>query len=119
MTSAAPRRTPDQILQECLVCYGRGTGKVPTRQDALDDLVGFFQARFVRAVRNDPLRFSDADPAHVLEKLFVLRTSEAIGRLAALEATRRGAVSIGLADIATARTSVINANSPNPGDWCN
>ena len=117
--SAAPARTPDQILQECLVCYGRGTGSVPTRQDALDDLVRFFQMRFARAVRNDPLRFSDADPPHILEKLFVLRCSEAIGRIAALEANKRGAVSIGVADIQAARTSVINTNSPNPGDWCN
>jgi len=119
MTSAAPKRTPDQILQECLVCYGRGTGSVPTRQNALDNLVAFFQSRFVKAVTNDPLRFSDADHAHVLERMFVLRCSEAIGRLAALKATQRGAVSIGLADIQTARNDVINANSPLPGDWCN
>ena len=93
MTSKAA--TPEQIVSLCLVWYGRGTGGVPSRQDAVDDLVQFFKAKFVNALRNDPLRWTDADDAHVLEKLFILRCAEAIGRLAAQEATKDGVLSIG------------------------
>jgi hypothetical protein len=111
--------TVDQVLNHCLVAYGNGTGGLPTKLDAIDDLVQFFQVRFAAALKGDPQRWSDVDPPHTLERLFVLRCSEAIGRLAALEATKRGALSISIADQRTARALVIAANNPGPGVWCN
>lgn len=111
--------TVDQILNHCLVAYGSGTGGMPTRLNAIEDLVLFFQVKFAAALKSDPMRWSDIDPPHTLERLFVLRCSEAIGRLAALEANKRGALSISIADQRTARETVIAANNPGPGVWCN
>jgi hypothetical protein len=111
--------TADQIINNCLVWYGSGTGGVATRLDAINDLVTFFRGKFITALLNDPNRWTDVDAAHTLERLFVLRCSEAIGRLAAMEATKRGATSIAVQDVQAARVAVINANSPSPGDWCN
>lgn len=116
---AASPLTPDDVLHQCLVAYGSGTRGVPTQRSALDVLIKFFLTRFATAVGKDPLRFTDKDDAHILERLFVLRCAEALGRRASQKAISRGAVSISAADIDAARIDVINANSPNPGDWCN
>jgi hypothetical protein len=92
---------------------------VPTRLDAIDDLITFFRSRFIRALKKDPLRWTDVTHERTLERLFVLRCAEAIGRLASQLATGRGALSISVKDVQDARNEVINANSPNPGEWCN
>jgi hypothetical protein len=109
----------DQIINHCLVWYGSGTRGMPTRLDAINDLVTFFRNRFIRALRNDPERWTDVKHERTLERLFILRCSEAIGRLAAQIAISKGKVSIAKEHIQAARRAVIAANSPAPGDWCN
>jgi hypothetical protein len=111
--------TVDQIIYDCLVAYGGGTGGVPTRPDAVKSLIDFARPKFQQALNNDPNRWSDIDPAHTLERLFVLRCCQAVGRLAAQKATQRGVLSIHVEDAVAARTAVVNANSPAPGEWCN
>jgi hypothetical protein len=111
--------TIDQIVYECLVAYGAGTGTVPTASDAVQSLIAFFRPKFQQALNNDPDRWSDIDPPHTLERLFVLRCCQAVGRLAAQNATKRGVLSIHAEDVEAARNMVINANSPVPGEWCN
>lgn len=92
---------------------------MPTHLEAIDDLVGFFRRRFVRALGNDPDRWTDIDARRIIEKLFVLKCSKAIGSLAAQKAISKGSIVITLQDVRAARKKVIGANSPGAGDWCN
>ena len=110
--------TPEQALHQCLVWYGMGTGGVPTKQEAVDDLMKFFTYRFKGAFKNDPKTWSDEDDAHVLQRLFILRCSEAIGSLAAQLAAGAGKLSIALEHVRKARSKVIKANSEGPGPFC-
>ena len=112
--------TVDQILDQCLVAYGRGTGSLPSTGGAVASLRAHFKPRFKKALKKDPKRWLDKDASHALEKIFVLRCCEAIGRLAASKATARGALAISTADADSARAEVVLANpGPRPGDWCN
>ncbi len=118
MTVSGPL-TAEQVLRQCLVAYGSGTGGVPTEHAAIEKLVEFYLPKFGKALTNDPDRFLDADCVHKLEKLFVLRCSETIGRLAAHRAIARGYRSIAVEDVEHALVIVNNINTFNPGDWCN
>jgi hypothetical protein len=117
MASNAP--PVDDVVHQCLVAYGNGTGGVWTRSAAIQKLVTFFGQRFGTALALDPLRFTGADPQHRLEEIWVLRNAELLGRLAAQYATARAALTIDVQDVETARIAVINAAGPNPGVWCN
>jgi hypothetical protein len=112
--------TADEILDECLVAFGSGTGALGTHYEAVAALKRFFRPKFENALRRDTQRWKDQDDAHVLERLFVLRCCQAIGRLAAQKATARGALTISEADANDARDDVVAANQgPASGDWCN
>src|SRR5262245_15221521 len=94
---------------------------MPTRLDAINDLVDFFKRFFLGALDNDPNRWTDVAPQYTLERLFVLRCSEAIGRLAAQIAISKGEVSITEKHTQAARSAVIRTYSPPPpqrGYWC-
>jgi hypothetical protein len=119
-TAAVRVVTVDEILDECLVAYGSGTGGLGTHYLAVAALKRFFRPKFERALRNDDVRWTDKDEAHILERLFVLRCCQAIGRLAAQKATARGALAISENDANAARADVVAANQGGaPGDWCN
>ena len=108
----------DLIINHCLVWYGSGTRGLPTRLDAIIDLVTFFRSKFLGALENDPDRWTDVDDKHTLERLFVLRCSEAIGRLAAQIAISKGEVSIAKEHAQAARRAVVAAYSRERGYWC-
>ena len=102
----------DQILNHCLVSYGSGTGGLPTTLDAIDDLVFFFRKSLLKALEDDPLRWTGIDPERREEEVFVLRCSAAVGRLAAHKAMSQGKIRIEKEDTIAAREAVIGANSP-------
>lgn len=108
----------DQIINHCLVWYGSGTSGMPTRLDAINDLVTFFREKFLGALEDDPKRWTDKDDKHILERLFVLRCSEAIGRLAAQIAISKGEVSIAKEHTQAARRAVVSAYTRPRGYWC-
>lgn len=108
----------DQIINHCLVWYGSGTGGVPTRLDAINDLVDFFKGFFLGALDDDPDRWSDKKHKYTLERLFVLRCSEAIGRLAAQIAISKGEVSIAVEHTQAAQQAVVAAYTRPRGYWC-
>ena len=103
--------TTEQVIRQCLVAYGSGTGGIPTKHEAIEESIAFFLPMLTEALRLDPQRFSGGDDQHRLEKLFILRCVEAIGRLAAQNATTRGAIAIGVDDTIAARNVVITENS--------
>ena len=111
--------TAEQVLRQCLVAFGSGTGGVPTEHAAIEKLVEFYLPKFGNALTIDPDRFMDGECQHKLEKHFVRRCSETIGRLAAHHATARGYRSIAVEDVEYAFLCVNNINTFNPGDWCN
>ena len=102
--------TAEQVIRQCLVAFGSGTGGIPTKHEAIEESIAFFLPMLTEALREDPLRFSGKDEQHRLERLFILRCVEAIGRLAAQYATARGAIAIGVDDTIAARGVVINQN---------
>jgi hypothetical protein len=103
--------TAEQVIRQCLVAFGSGTGGIPTKHEAIEESIAFFLPMLTEALRQDPQRFSGGDKKHLLEKQFILRCVEAIGRLAARKAMDRGAIEISEADILAARTAVITENS--------
>ena len=102
--------TAEQVIRQCLVAFGSGTGGIPTKHEAIEESIAFFLPMLTEALREDPLRFSGKDEQHRLERLFILRCVEAIGRLAAQYATARGAIAIDVDDTIAARGVVINQN---------
>jgi hypothetical protein len=119
MVTVSGSLTAEQVFRQCLVAFGSGTGGVPTDHAAIEKLVEFYLPKFGNAMNNDPERFADGDCPHKLEKQFVLRCSEAVGRLAAHHAIARGYRSIAAEDVEYAFFKVNNINTFNPGDWCN
>ena len=115
-----PVVTAEQAIAQCLVWYGMGTGGVPTRQAAVDSLVSFFTDKFRNAIKNDPRVWTDEDDLHRVQRQFILRCAEAIGRLAAQLATKDGVLAITVTHVEHARDKVVSENGdPNPGDFCN
>jgi hypothetical protein len=106
--------TSEQVIRQCLVAYGSGTGGIPTKHEAIEESIAFFLPMLEAALQQDPQRFSGVDDQHKLEKLFILRCVEAIGRLAAHYATARGAIAIGVDDTIAARGIVIIENGGAP-----
>ena len=102
----------DQVIHHCLVSYGSGTGGLPTTRDAIDDLVSFFRERFSIALEEESQRWTGSDPVRREEEVFILRCSEAIGRLAAQRAISQGKIRIDRNDTVEARAAVISANTP-------
>ena len=100
--------TPEQVIHQCLVAYGSGTGGIPTQHEAIEESIAFFLPMLTAALQDKPLRLSGDDAVSRLEKRFILSCVKAIGRLAAQYATDRGALVIGADDTIAARNVVIN-----------
>jgi hypothetical protein len=102
--------TAEQVIRQCLVAFGSGTGGIPTKHEAIEESIAFFLPMLEEALRQAPLRFSPEEKKHRVERLFILSCVEAIGRLAARNATARGAIAIDVDDTIAARNVVINEN---------
>jgi len=110
LTQEIPQPIPvDQIIHQCLVSFGSGTGGLPTKLDAINDLVLFLRGRILNALKEDPLRWTVDTPEHEVEKAFILRCAAAIGRLAAQIATKNGMIHIDRTHTTAARDIVIKA----------
>ena len=75
--------TPEQVIRQCLVAFGSGTGGIPTKHEAIEESIAFFSPMLAAVLAEKPERFAGE------EKLFILRCVQAIGRLAAQYATAR------------------------------
>ena len=110
--------TAEQVIRQCLVAFGSGTGGIPTKHEAIEESIDFFLPMLTEALRLAPLRFSPGDEEHRLERLFILRCVQAIGRLAAQNATARGAIAIDVVDTKAARHAVIDENGGGGSPYC-
>jgi len=123
LTQEKPQPIPvDQIIHHCLVSFGSGTGGLPTKLEAIDDLVLFLRERILNALKEDPLRWTGDTPEREVEKAFILRCVAAIGRLAAQIATNNGMIHIDSTHTIAARDIVIKAAKRitfPPTPYCN
>ena len=110
--------TAEQVIRQCLVAFGSGTGGIPTKHEAIEESIDFFLPMLTEALRVDPQRFSGRDRKHIFEKQFILSCVEAIGRLAAQNATARGAIAIDVVDTKAARKTIIDENGGGGSPYC-
>ena len=120
---SGPATAPDPFIEEVLFhcIYALGCGaQMDIERDALIALLDKVRPGYTTALNAPGLTASDpqGEPRWDKVKSFLLRCSEAIGRLAAQKATAAGSFTIKENHLMDAYSVVRTGNAGGPGSFC-